>query len=57
MAHECPECGHYCHCNGDIDDILMESDKYCSCCENDFDDDYQDIDDDYLELLQTSEEK
>ena len=24
MAHECPECGQTCHCNGDIDD----------CCNN-----------------------
>ena len=21
MAHTCPECGQYCTCNGDIDDI------------------------------------
>lgn len=20
MAHECPECGHICHCGGDFDD-------------------------------------
>jgi hypothetical protein len=20
MAHECPECGQWCHCGGDIDD-------------------------------------
>lgn len=20
MAHECPECGHNCHCGGDIED-------------------------------------
>lgn len=24
MAHECPECGQMCYCNGDIDD----------CCNN-----------------------
>ena len=24
MAHECPECGQQCYCNGDIDD----------CCNN-----------------------
>ncbi len=24
MAHECPECGQTCYCNGDIDD----------CCNN-----------------------
>ena len=23
MAHECPECGCICYCNGDIDDILL----------------------------------
>lgn len=28
MAHECPECGQMCHCNGDIED----------CCNN-FDED------------------
>ena len=23
MAHECPECGQLCHCNGDIDDCCF----------------------------------
>lgn len=23
MAHECPECGLMCYCNGDIDDFLL----------------------------------
>jgi hypothetical protein len=23
MAHECPECSTRCHCNGDIDDIVI----------------------------------
>ena len=35
MAHECPECGQVCHCNGDIDDIVFDDDKAegnCICC-------------------------
>ncbi len=23
MAHECPDCGQVCYCNGDIDDIEL----------------------------------
>lgn len=30
MAHECPDCGECCYCNGDIDD----------CCHN-FDEDIE----------------
>ena len=35
MAHECPECGSKCHCNGDIDDIVFDDDAaggHCTCC-------------------------
>lgn len=35
MAHECPECGMKCHCNGDIDDMVLPSPKdesACVCC-------------------------
>lgn len=37
MAHECPECGLSCHCGGDIDDMLLNNDRYvhgCSHCWN-----------------------
>ena len=44
MAHECPECGQQCHCNGDIDDCCnnFEYDVgRCNHCEgrNDSEDD------------------
>ena len=33
MAHECPECGQLCYCNGDIDDIMLDTDEsYLLCC-------------------------
>lgn len=50
MAHECPECGQTCYCNGDIDDCCFNMEKYVFACnhwqkceqENDNDDfDYQ----------------
>lgn len=32
MAHECPECGEWCHCGGDIDDILFDDiESYVKC--------------------------
>ena len=34
MAHECPECGQICHCCGDIDDCLLNSDEDVSNCEH-----------------------
>ena len=41
MAHECPECSMLCHCGGDIDDMNFGvSDTYCSCCDSDEDDDW-----------------
>lgn len=53
MAHDCPECGMQCHCNGDIDDINFgESDEGCTCCINKLydpdDEDWGDEDDDEL---------
>lgn len=33
MAHECPKCGMKCHCNGDIDDLLIYDEPNCNCCE------------------------
>ena len=35
MAHECPECLTPCHCNGDIDDIMLpdsEAEITCTHC-------------------------
>ncbi len=37
MAHECPECGQVCYCNGDIDDMEMhgtEEELNCNHCLN-----------------------
>jgi len=49
MAHECPECGMTCHCNGDIDDIFWGEDceQGCRCCE----DKYSDSDDEYDDYM------
>ena len=38
MAHECPDCGLICYCNGDIDDMLLDNDEdvvMCSHCDED----------------------
>jgi len=35
MAHDCPECGQACYCNGDIDDCYIpdhEAELACTCC-------------------------
>lgn len=32
MAHECPECGRGCHCNGDIDDCFFEQSEEALSC-------------------------
>ena len=49
MAHECPDCGMVCHCNGDIDDCcfnfeedVMKCDHYLQCESEDDPDDYYD---------------
>ncbi|KKN09101.1 hypothetical protein LCGC14_1050120 [marine sediment metagenome] len=31
MAHECPECGQMCYCNGDVDDYCHNFDYSCDC--------------------------
>ncbi len=51
--HDCPDCGIGCHCNGDIDDLLLNDDDdvdRCNHCPLDSeDDDYDPGDDeDYL---------
>jgi len=32
MAHECPECGQTCYCNGDIDDCCFNFEKDVMRC-------------------------
>lgn len=49
--HECPDCGSFCHCGGDIDDMLLESsifENHCVHCDTECDEDYFDgeLDDD-----------
>lgn len=51
MAHTCPRCDSYCHCNGDIDDIDFGYSEKCTkdhdgCTRDDFDCDDDDWDDD-----------
>jgi hypothetical protein len=32
MAHTCPECGCTCHCHGDFEDIILDTDEnYITC--------------------------
>lgn len=50
MAHTCPECGQYCDCQGDWDDIDFGERWDCICCMNKEDDgDWEDVDDDWDE--------
>lgn len=42
MAHECPDCGMTCHCNGDIDDCLLGdpiAESHCKHCDGKDDED------------------
>lgn len=32
MAHECPDCDRVCHCNGDIEDCLMNEKEDVMAC-------------------------
>ena len=34
MAHECPECGLRCHCNGDIDDLVFSDEDTDAKCDH-----------------------
>lgn len=45
MAHTCPQCGSYCTCRGDWDDMDLGIDYYCECCE-DYED-WEDVDDEW----------
>jgi hypothetical protein len=41
MAHTCPECGSYCTCNGDIEDMCLDTEEAvigCLCCAEKYDD-------------------
>jgi hypothetical protein len=45
--HECPECGQFCYCSGDIDDCPVMSNEWvyenCQCeCQFEDDDDWCD---------------
>ena len=49
MAHSCPECDQVCHCNGDIDDCILDgTSEQMNCthwqqCEQEMDErDYED---------------
>ncbi len=38
MGHYCPHCYSPCHCNGDIDDMMLDLDEdvaRCTCCDED----------------------
>jgi len=49
MTHQCPDCGLTCHCGGDIDDLLLDLDKYVNgcthCAGDDSEPDFYDYDD------------
>ncbi len=52
MAHECPDCGQVCFCNGDIDDLVLNLEEdviKCHHCPSEYDestyDDYDDFGD------------
>ncbi len=34
MAHECPECGQMCYCNGDIDDCCHNFEEDTLMCDH-----------------------
>ena len=34
MAHECPDCGYTCHCNGDIDDCCFNFEEDIVRCKH-----------------------
>lgn len=34
MAHSCPTCGQACYCQGDIDDILLDTDEAVNACDH-----------------------
>lgn len=34
MAHDCPECGALCYCNGDIDDCVLNIEADVNACQH-----------------------
>ena len=60
MAHECPDCGMLCHCNGDIDDCCNNFDEdiaRCNHCDGKAHDDFEDeYDGDYYNDGQPDED-
>ena len=32
MAHNCPVCSLVCHCSGDIDDMVLNQEKFVASC-------------------------
>jgi hypothetical protein len=56
MAHECPDCGLSCHCNGDIDDCLLNDEEDVIACrhcppERELEDEYDDPFEDMMSQL------
>lgn len=48
--HYCPECGQACHCHGDIDDCVVETEAYSAAnCTCDHEGSGLDDDDDYFD--------
>lgn len=48
MAHECPECGMQCHCNGDIDDCCFNFEEDVLKCTHFLEcEQQQEMDEDY----------
>lgn len=61
MAHNCPECGSLCFCNGDIDDCCLDdpnSVNRCTHCPDDAEDmqDEDEEDDGFIEDLRRESE-
>lgn len=38
MAHECPDCYCVCHCNGDLDDLVLNYERDVSRCDHCYED-------------------
>jgi len=55
MGHECPVCGLQCHCNGDIDDLFLDTPEAVNRCTHCPDEDdnvsVEDFEDDDPNLL------
>ena len=34
MAHTCPDCGCQCYCNGDLDDICLDTSESVNSCKH-----------------------